>query len=359
MMKKALKIILIILLVIILLAACYVAYVFISYHRIGSGPVVVSGKTDTAAQTDEPYHLVSWNIGFGAYTQDYDFFMDGGTQSWAESPERLDANLGEICERIDAFDADFYLVQEVDIDSTRSYHRDERVPIISTLGGGYVNTFAQNYDSPFLFYPFTEPHGASRSGLLTFSRFDITNALRMELPIETSVMKLVDLDRCYSVNRIPTADGKELVLYNLHLSAYTSDGQIANEQLRMLVDDMKTEYAAGNWCIAGGDFNKDLPGNSGDLFGVPTREGDTWAQPLPAGIIPEGLSLVVPLHADDPHASCRTASEPYNIATTFRITVDGFLVSDNVTVLDADVIELDYMNSDHNPVYMDFVLNAE
>ena len=155
------------------------------------------------------------------------------------------------------------------------------------------------------------------------------------------------------------ADGKELVLYNLHLSAYTSDGQIANEQLRMLVDDMKTEYAAGNYCIAGGDFNKDLPGNSGDLFGVPTREGDTWAQPLPEGIIPEGLSLIVPLHEDDPHASCRTASEPYNIATTFRITVDGFLVSDNVTVLDADVIETDYLNSDHNPVYLDFILNAE
>ena len=358
-MKKALKIILILILVIILIAAVYVAYVFIDYHRIGSGPIVVSGKTDASAQAGEPYHLVSWNIGFGAYTQDYDFFMDGGTQSWAESEQVLDANLGEICTFLGAQDADFYLVQEVDIDSTRSYHRDERVPIVSTLGGGYVHTFAQNYDSPFLFYPFTEPHGASRSGLLTFSRFDIANALRMELPIETSVMKLVDLDRCYSVNRIPVAEGKELVLYNLHLSAYTSDGQIANEQLRMLVDDMKTEYAAGNWCIAGGDFNKDLPGNSGELFGVPTREGDTWAQPLPAGIIPEGLSLVVPLHTDDPHASCRTASEPYNIKTTFRITVDGFLVSDNVTVLDSNVIEMDYANSDHNPVYLDFILNKE
>jgi len=358
-MKKAFKIILIIILCLILAAAVYVAYVFVSYHRIGTGPVTVCGRTETQPRTEEPYHLVSWNIGFGAYTADYDFFMDGGTQSWAESPARLSANLGEICTFLDAQEADFYLVQEVDIDSTRSYHVDERTPIISTLGGGYACTFAQNYDSPFLFYPFTQPHGASRSGLLTFAAFDIDAAQRVELPIETSVMKLVDLDRCYSKQTVPMEDGKTLVLYNLHLSAYTSDGQIANEQLRLLVADMAAEYAAGHYCIAGGDFNKDLPGNSGELFGVPTREGDTWAQPLPAGIIPAGLSLVVPLHADAPHASCRTASEPYNINTTFRITVDGFLVSDNVEVLDADVIETDYACSDHNPVYMDFVLKAE
>lgn len=81
-------------------------------------------------------------------------------------------------------------------------------------------------------------------------------------------MKLLDLDRCYSVSRIPTASGKELVLYNLHLSAYTSDGAIATEQLELLCADMLAEYEAGNYCVAGGDFNKDLLGNSPEIFGV-------------------------------------------------------------------------------------------
>lgn len=31
--------------------------------------------------------------------------------------------------------ADFYLVQEVDIDSTRSYHVDEREPLYAALSG--------------------------------------------------------------------------------------------------------------------------------------------------------------------------------------------------------------------------------
>ena len=48
-------------------------------------------------------------------------------------------------------------------------------------------------------------------------------------------MKLVDLDRCYSVSRVPLENGRELVLYNFHLSAYTSDGTIAEEQLEMLL----------------------------------------------------------------------------------------------------------------------------
>ena len=172
-------------------------------------------------------------------------------------------------------------------------------------------------------------------------------------------MKLVDLDRCYSVSRIPMENGRELVLYNLHLSAYTSDGTIATEQLQMLCADMLAEYENGNYCVAGGDFNKDLLGNSAEIFGVKGGENDTWAQPIPEGTIPDGLSLVVPFAPDHPVATCRTANEPYNEETTFRVTVDGFLVSDNVEAVSADVVDAGYRYSDHNPIYMDFILKAE
>ena len=360
-MKRPVKIVLCILLALLLIAAAYFVYVLVSYYRIGDQELTVTQSSEPIAQqmeTDTPYHLVSWNIGFGAYEPDFSFFMDGGTQSWAWSKERLTENMNGISRCISEQCADLLLAQEVDIDGTRSYHVDER-PFIQlgfSAGRDCACVFAQNYDSPFLCYPFTQPHGANQSGILTLSRFAISSAVRRELPIEDSLMKLVDLDRCYCVSRIPTANGKELVLYNIHLSAYTSDGTIAVEQLELLLGDMKAEYEAGNYCIAGGDFNKDLPGNSGELFGVSTREGDTWAQPIPDGIVPDGLTLVVPLHADAPIASCRTASEPYNVETAFRITVDGFVVSDNVTVSDSNVIETGYTYSDHDPVYLDFVL---
>ena len=119
---------------------------------------------------------------------------------------------------------------------------------------------------------------------------------------------------------------------------------------------MKAEYEKGNFCIAGGDFNKDLPGNSGEIFGVPIPGSETWVQPLPEGIVPDGLRLIIPLHEDAPIASCRSASEPYDVGTTFRITVDGFVVSDNVKVIDSNTIETDYEFSDHNPAFLDFEL---
>ena len=164
---------------------------------------------------------------------------------------------------------------------------------------------------------------------MTFSTFPISSALRRSLPIETGFTKFLDLDRCYSVSRIPVEGGKELVLYNLHLSAYTSDGTIATEQLRMLLEDMQGEYAVGNYCIAGGDFNKDLLGDSSVYFGA-SDIAYTWAQPIPPETF-DGvdIQLVAPLDEAGPVPSCRNADGPYHEGQ-YVLTVDGFLVSPNV-----------------------------
>ena len=148
---------------------------------------------------------------------------------------------------------------------------------------------------------------------------------------------------------------RELVLYHLHLSAYTSDGSIAGEQLDMLLADMQQEYEAGNYVVAGGDFNKDILGDSDRVFG--NQPGAfTWAQPIPPGQIPPGFSLVAPFDPEDPVPSCRNANEAYDPDSSYVVTVDGFLVSDNVQLLDAQVIDTGFQWSDHNPVYLDFAL---
>lgn len=354
-MKKVLKAVLCVVLALILLAVGYLAYVLIDYHRLGDGVLTVSGQPSAKPQAGQTYKIVSYNIGFGAYEPDYGFFMDGGTESWAWSEERLDANLGNIAQFLDKQDADLYILQEVDRGSTRSYHRDELVPIVTTAGGDYAHTWAQNYDSPYLLYPFNQPHGKSVSGLLTMSRFGMASARRVELPIESSPMKLVDLDRCYSVNRIPVEGGKELVLYNFHLSAYSTDGTIATEQLGLLLNDMQAEYEKGNFCIAGGDFNKDLLGNSSERFGRPEMDFN-WAQSIPEGTFDAyDVALEAPLDEEHPVPSCRNADGPYNEAQ-FVVTVDGFMVSANVQVVDSTVLDTGFAYSDHNPVEMQFTL---
>lgn len=357
-MKKVFKVIGIVLLVLVLIAGAYVAYVFADYHRIEDNQTlaVTSGQTQQA-QTGKSYALVCWNIGFGAYEDDYSFFMDGGTESWAWSEERLLQNLDEIAVVIESLQPDLLLLQEVDFDATRTYHVDE-MEFLRTYNGIDADTdsvFAVNYDSPFLFYPFIRPHGASRAGFLTRSALTIESGLRRSLPIETGVTKLVDLDRCYSVARLPVENGKTLCLYNLHLSAYTSDGKIADEQLAMLLNDMQAEYENGNYVVGGGDFNKDLLGNSGEIFGVST-EGYTWAQPIKTELFEgKNLTLIAPLDEDDPQPSCRNADAPYHEGQLL-LTVDGFIVSDNVTVTASSVHAMDFACSDHQPVTMRFTL---
>ena len=70
-----------------------------------------------------------------------------------------------------------------------------------------------------------------------------------------------------------------------------------------------------------------------------------------------GGAVYVRLAADEenPAASCRNADRPYG-PDNYRVTVDGFIVSDNVEVRRARVWETGFRWSDHNPVYMDFVL---
>ena len=357
-MKKRWKVLLCVLAALVLLVVGYLVYVLVAYHRIGDTMLAAENNAKPAefaeVQKDTPYSIMSYNVGFGAYEEDYGFFMDGGTESWAWSEARLMDNLAQIGELLRKADADFYLLQEVDRDATRSYHVDQQA-LLAAYMGDRAQMWAQNYDSPFLFYPFTQPHGASVSGITTASRYLVHDGQRIELPVEDSLMKLVDLDRCYSRCRIDVAGGGEMVLYNLHLSAYTSDGVVAVEQLKLLVEDMAAEAAKGNFVLCGGDFNKDLLGDSSKYFGV-SGEEFTWAQPMPEGILDgTGLKLEVPFDEENPIPTCRNADGPYH-PDQFQLTIDGFIVSDNVEVLSSAVVDTAFAYSDHNPVTMTFKL---
>jgi len=354
---KVLKAVLIALILVVVCAGAYVAYVFASWHRIPDMQALeVTGGADAALEPESEYSIVTWNLGFGAYSDDYSFFMDGGTESWAFSRDAVHENIGAAIASLRAMQPDLMILQELDFDATRSYHVDERA-LVQEAFPEMDAAFAVNYDSPFLMYPLTQPHGASRAGILTLSGADIASSVRRSLPIETGLMKVVDLDRCYSVSHIPVSNGRDLALVDLHLSAYTSDGTIATEQLKMLIDDLSAEYENGNYVIAGGDFNKDLLGNSPEVFGV-SGEKYTWAQPIDESLLTDGLTLVKALDEANPVPSCRNCDIGYIEGTTFVVTVDGFIVSDNVEVLEAHVVDEGFKHSDHNPVRMAFRLKG-
>lgn len=357
-MKRVLTALLILLLLALLIVGGYVAYLFIDYSRIEDNQALpVEQRAQGVLAAGEEQTIVSWNIGFGAYSADYSFFMDGGTESRAYSREAVEHNVETVIETLLAQNADILFVQELDEDATRSYHVNERQRIESAFSDAHSAVYAQNYHSSYLFYPVFKPHGASQSGILTLVNAQIDSAVRRSLPIESGVRKFFDLDRCYSVSRVPVDDGCTLCLFNLHLSAYTADGGIATKQLALLLEDMARERAAGNYVIAGGDFNKDVWGDSSAVTGI-SGENYSWAQPFPRELLPEGFSLVDSLNPDNPVLSCRGTDVPYEKGSTYEVTLDGFIVSDNVRVTGCEVIDTGFAVTDHNPVSMRFVLDA-
>lgn len=60
----------------------------------------------------------------------------------------------------------------------------------------------------------------------------------------------------------------------------------------------------------------------------------------------------------DSAATCRDAGRPYDGAND-RWVMDGFIYSDNIDCIEQRTLDLDFMYSDHNPVYMMCVLRAE
>ena len=172
------------------------------------------------------------------------------------------------------------------------------------------------------------------------------------MPVEKSLNKFFDLDRAYSSSVIETSNGKNLVLYNVHLSAYTSDGTISNEQLKILREDMKTEYDNGNYVIAAGDFNKDMLGDSSKYF--ERSEGEfNWAAPFETSLLPKDFLV----HTGENVPTCRNADSPFRgDGTDFVLSVDGIITSPNVEVIACETVDTKFAYSDHNPVKMEFIL---
>lgn len=354
--KTILKTVLSFFLAVLIVAVSYVCYVVFSYSRIEDNVNidVFNVNDNSSVNVGQSYSALIYNLGFGAYTPDFTFFMDGGKESWAKSEQSVKDCINAVADKAESFNPDFILFQEVDFDSTRSFHIDQKQILIDKFNE-YNNSFAVNYHSAFLFYPFNQPHGASNSGILTLSKYNITSALRRSLPISESFSKFLDLDRCYSVSRVPVEKGKELVIYNVHLSAYGSNDEIRTAQMTMLFNDMKAEYEKGNYCLCGGDFNHDFTGDSTQKLNGGQNVDFGWAQPFPDDLLPECINKCDDYSDDTLIPTCRNCDIPYEEGN-FTIIVDGFLVTENVEAVLVKNIKTDFVYSDHNPVYLEFIL---
>ena len=315
--------------------------------------VLITGNSSKTIATTDTFKVLSWNVGYCGLGEEADFFMDGGKAVRAISLEKVQENALALKNEVASLSPDVVFMQEIDSSSSRSYKFNEVDYFRNELDSSvYKSSYALNYKAGYIPYPIPTL-GKVESGILTLSKFNVTEASRIQLPISFSwPMSMVNLKRCLLVNRVPLSDvDKELVLVNLHLEAYDEgEGKIA--QTRMLRDFIEAEYEKGNYVIAGGDFNQSFTNE--DLTKYPTY-GNNWKSPL----IDQSTFTNSTFYNDNSVPSCRLLNMPYKGADplTFQYyMLDGFICSNNLTVT-VETLQRNFKNTDHNPVLLNVQFN--
>lgn len=308
-------------------------------------------KVERRLKVGESFSMTTFNIGYAGLDKGQDFFMDGGKMSRSRSKEQTQINMDGIQAFLKERPTDIAVFQEVDVKASRSYGLDE----LSQLRGSmqdYDSAFAINYNVLWVPVPITHPMGNVLGGIATFSKFGMTEAVRYQFPGgEAWPRQLAELDRCMIGSRIPVEGGKELVLVNIHLSAFDKGGQVRKLQLGYLKAFMESEFKKGNYVVVGGDWNHELPGTSAEAFARTEAYGD-WCFVLPEDFTPEGFQWAV----DAKVPSIRSNGKPYSEGENFRAVIDGMLVSPNVEVVSVNGVDAGFEFSDHNPVQAVFKL---
>ncbi|HKL47883.1 MAG TPA: endonuclease/exonuclease/phosphatase family protein [Candidatus Izemoplasmatales bacterium] len=363
-MKKVIKITLIFIssILVLLLAFVLVLHLF-EYRPEETTNLTIDNenKFSKNLSTNMPISILTFNTGYSSLSQTEDFVMDGGKKARMDSKEDVEANIDGIKVILDEADADIYLLQEVDIDSNRSYNINQYQIYQSLLDR--PSMLAYNYRSIFVPFPLnpSQMMGKVNSGIVTFSSFETSQATRIQLPGSFPwPVRLANLKRALLISRHPIEGlDEELVVINVHLSAY-DDGTMRIEELKALQAIMLEEKSQGNYVVVGGDFNQSFPQA---LSSYTNQETYTYKDQY--ALISDNLWEAYPLNPEwfntnnfdllvDPNTpTCRLLHQAYdtvNLENNQYYLIDGFIVSDNIQINLIETSNENFYYSDHNPV---------
>lgn len=323
-------------------------------------PLEIKHPSDSTVVEDSVLTFTIWNVGYGGLGAEADFFYDDGGFLFAggnmvRPPQDLSKQyIDGSAEFVNTIQSDFFLFQEVDVDSKRSYFVNQFEKIQSNLPD-YAATFAVNYNSPRVPLPLLEPwraYGKTLSGLGTFSKYQPMEAVRYQLPGSFAwPTRIFQLDRCAALHRFKVNNGQDLVVLNIHNSAHDKDGSLKRQEMAFIKDLVTKEYEQGNYVIAGGDWNECPPYFEFDSF-MPGQAGGYHQYNIDPEFLPADWQWVY----DPTVATNRKVADPYQSGETFVTLIDFFLISPNVQVLTVKGINQNFAISDHQPVWMEIQL---
>jgi endonuclease/exonuclease/phosphatase family metal-dependent hydrolase len=354
-MKKALlrtlSVLLSILAIVVALVVLFLGWITLKdYRPPPQEDLIPVGTVTLFPALQDTFTVCIWNIGYFGLGAGMDFFYDGGKGVRPTHEEYLMYQDGALKFLFRQGVFDFFLLQEVDRHSRRSYGNDQ-VSAISEILDDYCYVYAKNYDVPFVPMPLCSPMGHVEGGIMTLSRRKADQNIRYAFAGDASwPLGLFMLDRCFLLSRFSLPSGKDLVIINTHNSAF-DDGSRRRQQLAVLRKVMLDEFSRGNFVVCGGDWNQNPPGyQAGAIKGQ--GPGKDILPPMEHDLFPEGWTW-----AYDPEVPTnRDVRAPYQKGKTQVTIIDYFVCSPNIEILDISTLDLEFRYADHQPVTLLFRL---
>ncbi len=348
--KSIFKKILFLIGMLIILLALFLIYISLNdFQPPDSKSLLVDIKNPSQIEFDSSFSLMSWNLGYNGLGKEMDFFYDEGKQVRANeklSSHYLEQNLNLVKSRSDIH---FWFFQEVDQHSKRSYFINQENELTESLSN-YNSVFAKNYAVKWVPVPLLNPMGKVNAGLMTFSKNSPIEALRISYPnIAAWPNNLFLLDRCFILSRYLLPNNKHLVLMNTHNSYYVSNDSLRKVELEIIRQKMLEEYKAGNYIVAGGDWNR-LPANFHEDFKGQMKQLQKSVPVFENDFLPKNWLWAY----DTTLFTNRELNFPYDEKMSQKSSIDYFIVSPNVEIVENYVFPLNFENSDHNPVFLKF-----
>ena len=312
-----------------------------------------TGEFDDLAyvRTGDTLSVITWNIGYAGLGSASDFFYDGGMMSRPHEEDFMHYQ-ENILEQIKAFDTiNLILLQEVDINSKRSFGNNQ-YRLISNALPYHSGFFVKNYDVAYVPLPVFSPLGSVESGMSFFgNRRLVKFSWKAYRGNQSWPMGLFMPDRCYSISVLDVIPSGKLYIFNTHNSAF-DDGSLRNTQLEQLYSEMKKAYDAGFYVIAGGDWNLNPSGYENGIF----QSGDISFSISDIGEV-EGPDHGWKVLYDPAYPTNRNVASPYKRSLSPTTVIDFFVCSPNINVLEIKTLYNGFASSDHHPVFMRFTLD--
>jgi endonuclease/exonuclease/phosphatase family metal-dependent hydrolase len=229
-----------------------------SFDDQESAVAIEKAQTESVSLPDSTVRVMTWNIRFGIGRGPW--FGDACGYKVIYSKDEIMTNLQVIAEKINQANPDILILQEVDINSTRSAYVDQ---LKWLLDHTHFNYAVHGSEWKAQFIP-SDGLGRMEESNAILSRWPLKDAIRIQLDLrkDQSAIERYFYERCCMVETRAEIPGfKDLYIINIHASAFATDETKHNHIIRFK-DELDRLNGMSAVFVAGGDLNTLPPGSS-------------------------------------------------------------------------------------------------